>query len=128
MDGEKVGKLIKELRKKHNLTQADLAKKYGVTYQAVSKWENGINLPDISLLKEISRDFDINIEDILDGEIKTNKKRKRSYIFMVILTLLIISFVVIIFLKNNSNFYFKTITTTCKEFKVTGTIAYDSKK
>ena len=42
MDQEKIGKLIKVIRKKNNLTQAEFAEKYGVTYQAVSKWENGM--------------------------------------------------------------------------------------
>ena len=57
MNPQKVGELIKELRKNNNLTQKDLADKYGVTYQAVSKWENGTNLPDISLIKEICNDY-----------------------------------------------------------------------
>ena len=128
MDSEKVGKFIKELRVRNNLTQADLAKKYGVTYQAVSKWENGINLPDITLLKEMSKDFEVNIEDILAGEIKTKKKsnNKASIFIIIILLLLIILF--IMFFRNDSDFAFKTITTTCKEFKVTGTIAYDTNK
>ena len=47
MDQEKIGNFIKEIRKKNNLTQKDLADKYNVTYQAVSKWENGKNMPDI---------------------------------------------------------------------------------
>ena len=127
MDSEKVGKFIKELRIKNNLTQADLAKKYGVTYQAVSKWENGINLPDISLLKEMSKDFNVNIEDILDGEVKTKKNNNRVYIFIVVILILLI-FLIVIFFRNNSDFAFKTITTTCKEFKVTGTIAYDTNR
>ena len=62
MEQEKIGKFIKKLRKENNLTQKDLADKYGVTYQAVSKWETGKNIPDISLLKEISKDFNVNIE------------------------------------------------------------------
>ena len=127
MDGRKIGKLIKELRKQNNLTQSDLSKKYGVTYQAVSKWENGINLPDISLLKEMSRDFNINIEDILEGEFNINKKKKLPYIIGGIFALLVVIIIILLF-QNKSNFYFKTITTTCKEFKVTGTIAYDSSK
>ena len=65
MNPEKVGKFIKELRKKNNLTQKDLADKYGVTYQAVSKWENGINLPEISLIRQMSKDFNISVENIL---------------------------------------------------------------
>ena len=127
MDSNKIGKFIRELRQKNNLTQADLANKYGVTYQAVSKWENGINLPDIALLKEMSKDFNVNIEDILSGEIKSEKKKKHYY-FIVIGIIILLCIITIILIKNNSSFDFKTITTTCKEFKVSGTIAYDSKK
>ena len=43
MDQEKIGKFIKEIRKKNNLTQAELAEKYNVTYQAVSKWESEVS-------------------------------------------------------------------------------------
>ena len=78
MDQEKIGKFIKEIRIKNNLTQKDLAEKYGVTYQAVSKWENGKNIPDIALLKQMSQDFNINIEDILNGTYTKKKKNKRE--------------------------------------------------
>ena len=59
MDQEKIGNIIKELRKKNNLTQQNLADQLGVTYQAVSKWENGKNIPDIAILKEISKLYNI---------------------------------------------------------------------
>ena len=68
MNQEKIGQVIKDIRKKHNLTQADFANKYNVTYQAVSKWENGKNLPDISLIKKICNDFNINLNNLLEGE------------------------------------------------------------
>ena len=128
MDAEKIGRFIRELRKKNNLTQNDLANKYGVTYQAVSKWENGINLPDIALLKEMSHDFNIDIEDILEGKISTKKKNVWPYVISFILISLIIVLIILLLTKNESNFKFKTLTTTCNEFKVTGTIAYNSKK
>ena len=76
MDQEKIGKFIKEIRKKNNLTQAELAEKYNVTYQAVSKWENGKNMPDISLIKQMSKDFNISLEEFYDGEYKNIKKNK----------------------------------------------------
>ena len=129
MDSEKVGKFIKELRKKNNLTQADLAKKYGVTYQAVSKWENGINLPDIALLKEMSKDFNVNIEDILEGKEITKKKDVKIYVIGTIIVSLIFIIILIYTVRmDNSDFKFKTLSTTCEEFKVTGSIAYDNKK
>ena len=64
MDQEKVGRFIKEIRVKNNLTQKEFSEKLGVTFQAVSKWENGKNIPDISLLKEISRMFNVEINEI----------------------------------------------------------------
>ncbi len=63
MQEEKFGKLIREIRKKNHLTQKDLADKYHVTYQAVSKRENGKNLPDITLMKQISDDFNVSIDN-----------------------------------------------------------------
>ena len=80
MNQEKIGKFIRELRKNNNLTQNDLALKYGVTYQAVSKWENGKNIPDISILKQMSKDFNINIDDLLDGESKKKKNKAQKSI------------------------------------------------
>ena len=128
MNPDKVGKFIRKLRKDNNLTQQDLANKYMVTYQAVSKWERGINLPDIGLLKQMSSDFNIDLEDILDGNLKiNNKKRKRIIIVIVICLLIILS--IILFLKlNDRNFNFKTLSSTCSEFKVSGSIAYDKDK
>ena len=76
MNQEKIGKFIKDLRKKNNLTQQALADKYNVTYQAVSKWENGKNMPDISLLKQMSKDFNVSLEELFDGEIKKKSNKK----------------------------------------------------
>ena len=73
MEQDKFGKFIKEIRKKNNLTQKQLADKYNVTYQAVSKWENGKNMPDTSLIKQMSKDFNISLEDMFEGNI-TEKK------------------------------------------------------
>ena len=64
----------------HELGHFIFAKKYGVTYQAVSKWENGKNIPDISLLKQISEDFNIDIKDLLDGKKSEIKKVDNSSI------------------------------------------------
>jgi len=128
MNPEKVGKFIKELRKKNNLTQAELADKYGVTYQAVSKWENGINLPEISLIRQMSKDFNVSVEDILDGEENPNSYKKHPVKFaLLLLALLAIIGLNISLILYKDDFSFKTITTTCNEFKVTGSIAYNSK-
>ena len=133
MNPDKVGKFIKKLRKDNNLTQKELADKYGVTYQAVSKWENGINLPDVSLIREMSKDFNISVEDILDGEIKNSNSNKPNnkilYIILGILFVMIILFIVHLINDNNTSSYnFKTFSSSCSEFKVSGSIAYDTNK
>lgn len=84
MDPVRIGNLIKELRIKSNLTQNEFANKYGVTYQAVSKWENGKNIPDISVLKLICEDYNISLDSILDGKVNKNKKK------LIILTSIIL--------------------------------------
>ncbi|MBR1417283.1 MAG: helix-turn-helix transcriptional regulator [Bacilli bacterium] len=130
MNPEKIGQFIKEIRKKNNLTQADLAKKYGVTYQAVSKWENGKNLPDVLLIRQMSRDFNISVEDILDGEELSKKKNKKTIIIIAIIIIMIVLSIIIIVIhfKNNNSFSFKTLSSLCSDFKVTGSIAYDKNK
>ena len=126
MNQEKVGKFIKDLRKQNNLTQKDLADKYGVTYQAVSKWENGKNIPDISLIRQMSKDFNISVEDILDGNISSKKKQ---FNYLIIVLIIIIGLIAFFIIRNNKNsFDFKTISTTCEDFKVSGSIAYNNNK
>lgn len=74
MNQEKIGKLIAELRKEKNLTQEELGRKLGVTKNAVSKWERGLSLMDMSLLKPLSVVLDISIVELLNGE-KISKEK-----------------------------------------------------
>ena len=129
MDQEKFGNLIKEIRKKNNLTQKDLALKYNVTYQAVSKWENGKNLPDISLIRQIANDFNMSIDDMMSGVIKEKKNNKKIMLISIISLLVII--VVLLFLllsKNNNDLHSREIRTTCDDFNIYGIISYNETK
>ena len=65
---ESLGKRIAERRKKKSLTQDQLAEALGVSSQAVSKWENDISCPDISLLPKLSDILGISIDALLRGE------------------------------------------------------------
>ncbi len=129
MNQEKIGKLIKDLRVKNNLTQTEFAQKYNVTYQAVSKWENGKNIPDISLLKQICKDFNISIEDILEGKIKS-KKITNKYIYLSLTGLLLFFIIIYLFILSFSKneFEFKTISSNCSFFNITGSIAFNKAK
>ena len=68
MNQEKIGKFIAELRKEKNMTQNELANKLGITDRAISKWENGRGMPDLSLIKDLCKELDITINELLSGE------------------------------------------------------------
>ena len=122
MDQDKIANLIKELRKENNLTQKDLGDSLGVSAQAVSKWENGKNIPDIALLKEISDKYNIDINSLLDGEnIKKEKKLdKRIIIAAPIVLLIIIVLCILLFTKGDFNS--NSLSSQCKEFKLQGSV------
>lgn len=61
----KIGNKIKLLRKKRQLTQEQLAEKIGVSFQAVSKWENNVALPDITLIPVLASFFGVSTDEIL---------------------------------------------------------------
>ncbi len=129
MDQEKVGKFIKEIRMKNNLTQKEFADKLGVTFQAVSKWENGKNIPDISLLKEISRLFNVDIDEILEGQTKSRNINKNLYYGLGVITILFVFILLIVFFNSDRpDFEFKQISTSCDNFNITGSMAYNKDK
>ena len=128
MDPLKVSEFIKKIRKDNKLTQKKLAEKYNVTYQAVSKWENGRNIPDVAILKQMSEDYNVSIDDILDGKTGHGKLRILFKILLFIVALLIIAFIVQVTIHINESFKFKTITSSCDSFEVSGSIAYNKKK
>ena len=129
MESEKISELIKKIRKDNHLTQKELADNYGVTYQAVSKWENGKNLPDISLIIKMANDYNIDLLKVLNIDINKHKKNnKKKYIYIIAAIIIVFCLIFIIIKKSNSTFEFKTIGSTCNDFKVYGSLAYDNKK
>lgn len=132
MNQEKFGNFIKEIRKKNNLTQKQLAEKYNITYQAVSKWENGKNMPDTALIKQMSVDFGISLEEMFDAKLKENKNRKINKNLILVCLLILFSIIIIILLINSKNsfndFNFKTLSSNCEHFNISGNIAYNDKK
>lgn len=63
----KVGKYIKELRKSKGMTQKELAEKLFISFQAISKWENGESLPDTSILLDLASELDTNVNLLLNA-------------------------------------------------------------
>jgi len=78
MDQNKIGKFIGFKRKEKNITQSELAEKLNITDRAISKWENGVCLPDASIMPDLCKILDITINDLFSGEVvdmKDNEKR-----------------------------------------------------
>ena len=73
MDQEKIGKFIASCRRKKNITQQELAEKLGVSDRTIGNWENGRNMPDLSLFKPLCNELDITLNDLMSGE-KVNEK------------------------------------------------------
>ena len=117
MNQEKIGKFIAKKRKEKNMTQAELAAKLNVTDRAVSHWENGRRLPDVSLFKSTCEIFDISVNELLNGEEikkndilkkfddniintlsfnKRNNIRMRFIIFILSILLFIVLFIILV--------------------------------
>lgn len=118
MDQIKIGRFIAKLRKEQKMTQLELATKIGVSDRAISKWENGRGLPDISLISSLCDVLKISINELLEGERlessqkliiahknlfhilgeREHEKRKSQKIFVLASALLIIAITMCIML------------------------------
>jgi len=78
MNQEKIGKFISLSRKNKSLTQEQLAEKLGVSINAVSKWERGLNLPDVSLMEKLCEVLDFTLNELFAGEKLTNEEMVRK--------------------------------------------------
>lgn len=67
MDQIKTGEFLRTLRKEKNLTQEELAEKFGISNRSVSRWENGNNMPDLSLLVELADFYGVDIGELISG-------------------------------------------------------------
>lgn len=78
MEQKKVGQFLKTLRKEKNITQEVLAEALHVSGRTVSRWETGSNMPDISLLVELSEFYQVSIPEIIAGERKSEKMNQET--------------------------------------------------
>ena len=65
MDTKKIGAFLKQCRKEKNLTQEQLAEKFGVSARTVSRWETGINMPDLTILVQLAEYYDVEMRELL---------------------------------------------------------------
>ena len=79
MKAEEVGYRIAQARKKQGMTQRELSERLHVSDKAVSKWERGVNYPDISLFDEIAKTLDLSLVELLG--IKTSQSSKSGLLY-----------------------------------------------
>ena len=117
MDQVKIGKFILELRKEKGMTQQELASRLGVTDRAVSNWENGRRMPDVSLLKPLADILGISVNELFVGEkipeekkLSTSEenlletlqtankvdKKSRKLLFLLVVVVLLLCFIVFV--------------------------------
>ena len=136
MDNKKIGKLIADLRKKQGLTQQELGDKVGVGFRAVSKWERGITLPDITIINEVSRILGISSDELLAGELKEKEEEiheienhkkisissKAKVIILVITSIILI--ISSIFIYQNNRTYIYNIRSVSDEYFIEGQVTF----
>lgn len=83
-------------------------------------------MPDTYLIKQISKDFGISIDELLDGEYKEEKNNKKYIMIIIIFVILSLILLIVVnpFQKDNG-FQFKTLSTECKDFNISGNISYN---
>ena len=87
MNAEKTGALLRRLRLEKQMTQRQLAQLLCISEQAVSKWERGVGMPDVSFLPRLAEIFSVSTEKLLSGSLETNEpeggnmKRLKFYVY-----------------------------------------------
>ena len=130
MNPEKVGQLIKKLREEKELTQEKLSEELSVTRGAVSKWETGRRIPDISMFPIIADFFKITSDDLLAGEVNhkddialkmykdRTKFKKGLIISFIIILVLIASFFIYYFINQYNSVKVYTISSLGNAFEI----------
>lgn len=73
MSSQKIGSFIQKCRKEKKLTQEEFGEILGVSGKSISRWENNITMPDLSLITTIAKELDVEVSELLNGQ-RMNKK------------------------------------------------------
>ena len=110
-----IGKKIMDLRKKQGLSQEELAEKVGVARQTISKWELGETSPDLKQSKELSKIFNVSLDELTDNDIKdvlvakTSNTEKLAGIILKLMKVIVILIIVVPILLVILRIIFKNI-------------------
>ena len=125
MSSARIGSFIQECRKEKKLTQEELGEKIGVSSKSISRWENNITMPDLSLITIVAKELNVEVSELLNGkrmnrkellELRTTvdkmikyfdyeektKKEKINFLLLAQLIILSLTLINIIFVFNSS--------------------------
>ena len=74
-----IGEILKELRKANGMTQEQVAEALNVSFQSISRWENGLSYPDITLVPTIARLFDVSTDTLFDMDTTERERTRERY-------------------------------------------------
>lgn len=100
MDNKKIGKYLLQKRKEDQKTQKEVADDLGVTYQAVSRWENGDSIPDIETLCMIADLYHVSVDEILQRN--PQSEEKSEMILLAFMSVVVYIVAIIVFLVINA--------------------------
>ncbi len=132
-DFTKSGEFLADLRKSKGLTQSELGELIGAGDKTISKWERGINVPDVIMLNKLAKVLDISIHEILNGK-KDDKidpkfvkmyenKNVRYPVYLVLAAFFIIFIILLIYFCNNfDRFKMYRFDSMSNEYELTGNI------
>ena len=110
-----IGKKIMDLRKKKGLSQEELAEKVGVARQTISKWELGETSPDLKQSKELSKIFNVSLDELVDNDIKdvlvekTSNTEKLAGLILKLIKFMVVFIIVAPILLITTRIIFKNI-------------------
>ncbi len=74
-----IGEILRELRKANGMTQEQVAEALNVSFQSISRWENGLSYPDITLVPTIARFFDVSTDTLFDMDTTERERTRERY-------------------------------------------------
>lgn len=132
-DFTKSGEFIADLRKSKGMTQSELGELVGAGDKTISKWERGINVPDVIMLSNLAKIFDVSIHEILNGKrdeklnpkiVKLYENKKIRYSVLAVSIVFLISFIILLmyFCNNFDRFKIYRFDSKSDEYELTGNI------
>lgn len=146
MDQRKLGRYIASKRKELGYTQKEISNLLNVGEKTVSKWERGINAPDISILKKLSEVLNVSVVSLLSAEDIEEKKEntynvigglifynnltKIKYIRILVISIFIVVFLFLLLfsINNYNNFKVFSISSDSKKYDVSGILVYNPER